>query len=176
MTRPVAAAAMMALVAGCSSASTSSRTTAASTPSASVAALQLTSADFIDDGTIPRELSCQGTPRPPVLRWSAPPPGTTELALTVEDPDAPAGPFVHWVVTGIPPTATTLPAAGATDNGWRGPCPPAGPAHHYVFTLYAVAKPLGLAPGASAARVRETAAGVTLAVGRLIGLYQRVSG
>jgi Raf kinase inhibitor-like YbhB/YbcL family protein len=164
-----------AIVAGCSSANTSRRT-AVSTPPVSVVRVGLTSADFTDGGTIPRDLSCQGQQRMPALSWTAAPPTTAEFELTVEDPDAPGGPFAHWVVTGIPATATSIPATGATDNGWRGPCPPAGPAHHYVFTLYAVSRPLGLSPGASPARVRDAANGVTRGVGRLVGLYQRVSG
>jgi len=164
----------LALVA-CSSACSSggkARSTAAATPPVSVARVALTSDDFTDNGTIPVALTCQGQQRPPVLHWSGVPAGTAELALTVEDPDAPGGTFVHWIVTGIPPTATGLPATGAVDNGWRGPCPPAGPAHHYVFTLYAVTRPLGLSRGTTATRVKDAANGVTGGVGRLVGLYQ----
>ncbi|MCU1463840.1 MAG: hypothetical protein JWO37_3915 [Acidimicrobiales bacterium] len=172
MSVAIAGASSALLLAACSSGH-GGRTTAASAPPVSVGRLALTSDDFADNGTIPMELTCQGSQRMPSLHWSGAPAETVELALTVEDQDAPGGPFVHWVVTGIPATATGLPAPAAIDNGWHGPCPPAGPAHHYVFTVYAVTRALGLPKGASAADVRDAAKGVTRGLGRLVGLYQR---
>jgi Raf kinase inhibitor-like YbhB/YbcL family protein len=119
----------------------------------------------------------------PSLQWAVPPAGTVELALTVTDPDA--GGFVHWVLTGLAPVLRGLgPGAvpegaveamnGKGGAGWTGPCPPQGPAHHYVFTLYAPSAASGVTEGmeAKAAIVRITAAPV-LATATLTGTYQR---
>jgi Raf kinase inhibitor-like YbhB/YbcL family protein len=98
----------------------------------------------------------------PTIEWSAPPIGTAELALICEDIDAPGGPFIHWVVTGIPPRTAGIEAGrlpqGAEcgpndfgDTGWGGPMPPAGDdPHRYVFRLFAVDAPLRLGPGTTA--------------------------
>jgi len=112
-----------------------------------LAAFALTSPSFRDGGTIPRVYTCDGRNVSPPLRWTAPPRGTRSLALTVTDPDAPGGPFVHWRATGIAPTAGSL-AQGRHfpheqrntfgTRGYSGPCPPPGPAHHYVFVLRAL--------------------------------------
>jgi Raf kinase inhibitor-like YbhB/YbcL family protein len=107
------------------------------------------------------------------------PAGAKELALLVQDPDAPGGTFTHWVIYGVPPTASSLSGGSQGKNstgttGWTPPCPPKGSKpHHYVFTLLALSKPLGLAEGASASDVEGKAAGATLAEGRLVGLYSR---
>ena len=72
-------------------------------------AFELTSSAFATGGDIPKQHTCDGPDRSPPLEWTAPPAGTKALALVCEDPDAPAGLWVHWVVWGIPPTATGLP-------------------------------------------------------------------
>src|SRR5215469_12481638 len=86
-------------------------------------------------GTFPREFTCDGANRLPRLQWSTPPPGTQELALEMLDPDAPGGPFTHWLVYGLPPGTSSLAAvpAGAAEGvndfgrrGYAGPCPPRG--------------------------------------------------
>jgi len=127
------------------------------------AALVLTSPAFANGARIPAEYSCHGRGISPPLHWSAPPPGTRSFSLTVVDPDAPGGRFVHWRASGIPASARGLRAGqhapveganGAGGRGWTGPCPPAGPAHHYVFTLTAVG-----------------AHGKPLATARLVGRY-----
>ncbi|MBV8118118.1 MAG: YbhB/YbcL family Raf kinase inhibitor-like protein, partial [Candidatus Eremiobacteraeota bacterium] len=114
--------------------------------------MKLQSADFAAGGTIPKTFmagDCGGSNRPPSLRWSAAPAGTKSFALVLRDPDAPIpGGFNHWVVYDIAAAATSLgPAlpAGAREglrstgkSGYYGPCPPPGPAHHYIFTLYAL--------------------------------------
>ncbi|MBX6390777.1 MAG: YbhB/YbcL family Raf kinase inhibitor-like protein [Frankia sp.] len=121
-------------------------------------AMRLTSLDFADNARIPQRNARRGENQPPTLTWSPPPLGTAELELVMEDPDAPRGTFVHWVVTGIPPSTTSLEPgrlpAGAVEGrnsfgaiGYDGPQPPPGDAHHYVFHLIAAHHPLGLWSG-----------------------------
>ena len=129
------------------------------------AALALSSPAFAAGGTIPVRYTCDGAGGSPPLRWRSPPAGTRSFSLTVVDPDAPGGRFVHWVASGIPASARGLAAGqhapteglnGAGGRGWTGPCPPAGPSHHYVFTLTA-----------------RGAGGRTLARAQLVGRYAR---
>ena len=160
-------------------------TTVPATSAVPGGALTLTSSAFTANGAMPVELSCDGTNVSPSLQWTLAPAGTVELALTVTDPDA--GGFVHWVLTGLPPVVRGLgPGAvpegaveamnGKGTAGWTGPCPPQGPAHHYVFTLYALSAASGVTAGmdAKAAIVQITAAPV-LATATLTGTYQRRS-
>jgi hypothetical protein len=116
--------------------------------------------------------------------WSGLPHGTREVAVLVDDPDAPHGTFVHWVVWGIDPTAgklvTPLPAGireGRNDfghRGWGGPCPPKGDKpHHYRFTVLALSAHLPLQSGASPASMGKQANSILLATGRLTGLFGR---
>jgi Raf kinase inhibitor-like YbhB/YbcL family protein len=128
-------------------------------------AFALSSPAFVAGGQIPVRYTCDGANVSPPLRWTAPPRGTRSLGLTVVDPDAPGGHFVHWVASAIPATSRGLavgarpPAEGSNGAGgvgWTGPCPPAGPAHHYVFTLTALG-----------------AGGKVLARARLVGRYAR---
>ncbi len=126
-------------------------------------ALALTSPAFHAGGTIPSLYTCAGADVSPPLRWTAPPRGTRSLALSVTDPDA--GGFVHWRAWGIAASTRAL-ASGARPPhegrngfgrvGYGGPCPPPGPAHHYVFELRAL-----------------DARGRVLATGRLVGLFGR---
>ncbi|HYL27936.1 MAG TPA: YbhB/YbcL family Raf kinase inhibitor-like protein [Candidatus Nitrosotalea sp.] len=117
------------------------------------ATMELRSSDFSPNGTIPARsmaTDCGGMNRPPALRWGGAPSTAKSFALILHDPDAPLpGGFYHWVIYNIPATARGLPAAavlahdqlGITSRGaagYYGPCPPPGPAHHYVFTLYAL--------------------------------------
>jgi Raf kinase inhibitor-like YbhB/YbcL family protein len=102
-----------------------------------------------------------------------------------EDPDAPGGTFVHWVLAGLEPTATGLAQgehpAGAVEGrndfggeGYDGPMPPAGDhPHRYVFRVFAASAPLGLVQGASASDLRRALEGTELASGTLVGTYQR---
>ncbi|HYB38617.1 MAG TPA: YbhB/YbcL family Raf kinase inhibitor-like protein [Mycobacterium sp.] len=157
--------------------------TTASPPPAAPAAFALTSPAFADNTQIPTEYSCKGRNVPPPLRWEPVPTGTESLALVVDDPDAPAGLYVHWVVTGIPPSTTEI-AEGALPAGatvslnssgkaeYFGPCPPAGTGvHHYRFQLYALSKPLTLAPNTPATEATQTIANAASAVARTVGLF-----
>src|SRR5688572_20049721 len=120
-----------------------------------MAGITLTSPAFADGEAIPERHTCSGEDVAPPLAWSGVPDGTAELALLVEDPDAPGGTFVHWVLAGLDPSSGglaegTVPAGavegrnGFRRRGYGGPCPPPGRPHRYVFMLFAAAEPLGL--------------------------------
>jgi hypothetical protein len=117
------------------------------------AAMVLQSRDFASGGTIPAALmaaSCGGQNRPPALEWTHAPATAKSFALIVRDPDAPLpGGFYHWVIYDVPAAARSLGGAasmgsahfGRSSTGapaYYGPCPPPGPPHHYIFTLYAL--------------------------------------
>ena len=160
--------------------------TAASQPGAgsiSATGLALSSSAFAPNALMPVELTCDGTNVSPSLEWTGVPDGTAELAITVTDPEAKG--FVHWVLAGLPATVRALgPGAvpegaaeasnGKGTTGWTGPCPPPGPPHHYVFTLYALSAATGVTGGMPAAEaiVKITSAPV-LATANLVGQYQR---
>jgi Raf kinase inhibitor-like YbhB/YbcL family protein len=144
--------------------------------------ITVSSTAFTDGGAIPRRHTCDGEDVSPPLRFAGVPSGAQELALLVEDPDAPRGTFVHWVAWGLDPSDTTLeqgatPAGTGTNGfgrrGYGGPCPPRGAPHRYVFTVFALSRRLDLRPGASADQLRRAVAGATIAEGRLIGRYGR---
>lgn len=146
------------------------------------------SAEFAPNATLPSTnvyVDCGGKNVSPALRWSGAPPKTRGFALTVFDPDAPGGGFWHWIAFGIPPTAHALPANsgahaaasakfGTNDFGharYDGPCPPPGPAHHYVFTLYALdAGNLEIRSGGAVERALK---GHVLARAQITGRYGR---
>jgi Raf kinase inhibitor-like YbhB/YbcL family protein len=135
---------------------------------------------------VPRRFTCDGLDDPPPLRWSGVPAGSAELALLLEDQSArgeSGAPFVHWSLFGIPPSATQVPGGGKRGTNdfhqpaYGGPCPPDNdPAHHYVFTLYALRAPLDLPDGAPPRDVRAAIARAALAQGRLAVTYTRGAG
>jgi Raf kinase inhibitor-like YbhB/YbcL family protein len=111
--------------------------------------------DGLNSGAVlPDLFTCKGTSQSPGVSWDGIPPGTKSLVLILEDPDAPAGTFTHWIVYNIPPGKGSLDPAqpsakvlgngaqqGDTSAGSRGyypPCPPIGTTHRYIFRLYAV--------------------------------------
>lgn len=149
--------------------------------------LELTSQAFAEGEMVPTDFTCDGVDQSPPLRWSGVPEGTQSLALVMDDPDAPAGTWVHWVLFDLPADSSGLPdavsnqaqAAGGVHGtnswgelGYGGPCPPSG-THRYVFRLYAADQPLGLAAGATKAQVLAALEGHTLAEAELIGTYSR---
>jgi Raf kinase inhibitor-like YbhB/YbcL family protein len=120
----------------------------------------------------------------PPLEWSAPPPGAAELALIVEDPDAPTPePFCHWLVWGLAPQPGKLlegeapPRVGKNSFGnseWLLPDPPTGHgAHDYVFQLFALERPLALMPGATRGDLLEAMQGHVIAAAVLTATYVR---
>ncbi|GIX49181.1 MAG: UPF0098 protein [Candidatus Tectimicrobiota bacterium] len=152
-------------------------------------AFSLQSSAFAPGATIPKKYTCDGPDVSPPLRWSDPPAGTKSFALIMDDPDAPVGTWVHWVLYDLPPTLRELPedvpktetlASGAKQGlndfrrvGYGGPCPPRGPAHRYFFKLYALDSALQLAPRATKKQVEAAMAGHVLAQAELMGRYQR---
>ena len=153
--------------------------------SAEASMLTLTSDGFANNGTIPVKYSCAGEGKSPALAWSGAPTGTKAFALIVHDPDAPlAGGFTHWILTDLPASAASIPAAvpagetisggGAQPVAYRGMCPPVGAsAHHYHFRLYALDAPLGAAAGTSKDSVEAAMQGHILAQTDLMGLFGR---
>lgn len=151
--------------------------------------LEVTSPAFNDGRAIPTQFTCDGTNVSPPLAWKGVkrslPRGTSELALLVEDPDAPSGVFVHWVVYRVAPGTTSIAQNGVPPgalqgrssfgvSSYLGPCPPPGDGpHRYFFTVFALSSPLGLVPNATAAEVRAAAQGETKAAGTLLGRYER---
>jgi Raf kinase inhibitor-like YbhB/YbcL family protein len=136
--------------------------------SSNVLALTLSSPAFVNGDTLPAQFSCDGKNISPVLTWSNVSAHTQSFALIFSDKDAPGGLFYHWVVFNIPKATTTLAQAvnklptGALlgVNTWReaqyrGPCPPKGTTHHYVFSLYALDTRLTLPVGSDAPSILE---------------------
>jgi Raf kinase inhibitor-like YbhB/YbcL family protein len=148
-----------------------------------VAGLVLQSSAFDHGGPIPRRHSCEGNDLSPPVSWSGAPDGTRSLALVVDDPDAPAGTFTHWLGWGLDPGAEGLgegeaaPVEGRNDfgtSGYRGPCPPPGHGRHrYSFRLYALDSDPDLPPGADKGELERALEGHTLAAVELIGTYER---
>jgi Raf kinase inhibitor-like YbhB/YbcL family protein len=152
-------------------------------------ALKLTSTAFQPDATIPKKHTCEGQDVSPPLTWTNPPVGTKALVLILDDPDAPDGTWVHWVLYDLPGDARSLsenlPKTNELANGARqgrndfpgigygGPCPPPGPAHRYFFKLYALDAKLDLSPGASKAEVEKAMKGHILREAHLVGRYGR---
>ncbi len=150
-----------------------------------MATIELRSAAFNDHAPIPARYAKDGENVSPPLEWSGVPEGTAELAILSEDPDAPGGTFIHWVLSGLDPSLTGLQAGevppgaveGRNDYGevaYGGPHPPVGdPAHRYFFRIFAASEPLGLSPGGTADELRRALEGRELARGTIVGLYQR---
>jgi len=146
-------------------------------------AIKLTSAAFSEGGTILRKYTCDAENVSPPLSWSGLPDGTMSLAFIMDDPDAPAGTWVHWVLYDIPPDQKDfkegIKGVGVEGKntsgklGYGGPCPPKGPAHRYYFKIYALDKNLDLNTGATKGDLEKAMRGHILAQGQLMGRYQR---
>jgi hypothetical protein len=148
----------------------------------------VTSTAFRDGGPIPRNHTCDGEDVSPPLAWSGVPAGAKSLALICDDPDAPMGTWVHWVLYDLPPDCTSLPEGvprkeklknGARQGrndfrkiGYNGPCPPGG-THRYFFKICALDAVLNLVPGLTKAELLKAMEGHLLAEGRLMGTYKR---
>lgn len=153
-------------------------------PPAAPATIRLESSAFTEGRTIPKRFSCDGRNVSPPLRWTRVPSEAKALAITVEDPDAPNGTYVHWVAIDLPPSTSSL-GAGAKppgtalensngDRSYTGPCPPKGDApHHYIFSLYALKAPLRLDAGTALADARRKIGDQAVGVGRVTGLFGR---
>lgn len=144
--------------------------------------IQLSSEIFRYGDIIPTMYTCHGENKSPQLQWNQIE-HTQSYTLIVEDPDAPRGTYIHWVLFNIPANVTELPEKilaskiGATDGinssgktGYVGPCPPSG-MHRYFFTLYALNIKLKLANNATAQQVKKAMEGHIIAQGSLLGLF-----
>lgn len=156
---------------------------------ASSMAFTVKSADFANGGDIPPQFTCSGEDRSPALEWSGAPTGTKSFALIVDDPDAPVGTWVHWVVFNIPGGAHALPSGvekkaqiadgmqqGINDFpkvGYNGPCPPPGKPHRYFFKLYALNDQLKLGAGATKSALEKAMEGHILAKAEWMGRFRR---
>jgi Raf kinase inhibitor-like YbhB/YbcL family protein len=156
---------------------------------ASKGTMQLISPAFSEGGSIPARHTCDGENLSPALKWTGAPAGAKSLALIVDDPDAPSGTWVHWVLYDLPSTTTDLPEAtpksqylpaGAKQGlndfkhlGYGGPCPPSGKEHRYFFKLYALDRVIDLKPGATKKELEAAMEKHILAEGQLIGIYKR---
>jgi len=152
-------------------------------------ALQLSSTAFSNGGAIPKKHTCDGPDVSPALTWSGAPSGTQSFALIADDPDAPIGTWVHWILYNAPASAHEL-AEGTPKQeqlpdgtlqgrndfkkiGYGGPCPPAGKPHRYFFKLYALGTKLNLGAGATKADVESAMKGHILAQAEWMGRYGR---
>jgi Raf kinase inhibitor-like YbhB/YbcL family protein len=153
-------------------------------------AIDLTSPAFDEGSAIASRYTCDGPGVSPPLSWALAPDDTQSLALIADDPDAPGGTFVHWVIYDLPPDTRRLPEGvpnrrtlpsgakqgvnGAGGSGYTGPCPPSG-THRYFFKIYALdTRPgLGVGAGATAERLSDAMEGHVLAEGQLMGTYRR---
>jgi len=154
-----------------------------------IAHLDLTSSAFQNGAAIPKRFTCQGSNVSPGLAWTGVTAKIKSLALVCEDPDAPNGTFVHWVIYNISPTEQGLAGSfptidplpngvrqgknGADKVGYMGPCPPAGKIHHYHFTLYGLNEKLSLTGEVDRDRLISIINGHIIAEGELIGTYIR---
>jgi Raf kinase inhibitor-like YbhB/YbcL family protein len=151
--------------------------------------IQLTSTSFKDGATIPGKHTCDGVNSSPPLQWANLPQGTQSLAFIADDPDAPAGIWVHWVLYNLAPSMPGLPeSVGTTETvldgarqgindfrriGYGGPCPPRGKPHRYFFKIYALDTLLTLKAGATKTELIRAMEGHILAEGQLMGTYKR---
>jgi Raf kinase inhibitor-like YbhB/YbcL family protein len=152
--------------------------------------IEVLSTAFREGEAIPVQYTCDGANVSPPLRWGGIPKNSQSLALVCEDPDAPSGVFVHWVIFNMPPIVSDLPEATPTTEelvesgaiqgrndfeniGYDGPCPPPGKPHRYFFRLYALDTRLQLRAGATKQEFESAAEGHILAKGYLMGTYKR---
>jgi Raf kinase inhibitor-like YbhB/YbcL family protein len=152
---------------------------------------RLASTSFAHGESIPVRHTCDGEDRSPPLAWTDVPVETRAFALVCDDPDAPRGTWVHWLLYQLPaeaaelgpgvPSQPQLPSGArqgindAGDVGYGGPCPPPGKPHRYFFRLYALDVALNLPPGVNRADLDAAMNGHVLAEATLMGTYQRAS-
>ena len=151
--------------------------------------IELKTTSFTPGGFIPKRYTCEAADVSPALAWTDPPPGTQSFALIEDDPDAPSGTFVHWVVYDLPAAYRNLPEAlsgnsqmsdgakqGTNDfsrTGYSGPCPPPGKPHRYFIRLYALDAILNLRPAVRRKELDAAMQGHILAQAELMGRFQR---
>ncbi|MEO0376800.1 MAG: YbhB/YbcL family Raf kinase inhibitor-like protein [Cyanobacteria bacterium P01_A01_bin.17] len=150
--------------------------------------IKLQSSAFAANTSIPTQYTCDGEDRSPPLSWDALPSEAQSLILIADDPDAPGGTFVHWVLYNLSPQTLQLPGGvtpatqgpqqsvqgknGFGKIGYRGPCPPSG-THRYFFKIYALDQKIEIEPGAKKNKVLLAAKDHIIATGELMGRYSR---
>jgi Raf kinase inhibitor-like YbhB/YbcL family protein len=150
--------------------------------------MKISSSAFNDGAAIPAKYTCDGENISPPLTWSGLPDGTQSLALIVDDPDAPGGTWVHWVIYNLPPDMNGLTQnvpvdavlhdhgrQGSNDfrkHGYGGPCPPNG-THRYFFKLYALDAMLPLEGDVTKERLLQAMTHHILTEVELVGTYER---
>lgn len=154
---------------------------------AGAADFKITSTAFGEGAKVPALYTCDGQDISPPLAWSGAPEGTKAFALIMDDPDAPGGTWVHWVIYNIPADTASLPQGVPTDatlesgalqgtNSWNrtgygGPCPPSG-SHRYYFKLYALSEPLDLKSGANKRKLIKAMKGKVLGQVELMARFR----
>lgn len=151
-------------------------------------AFHVSTTAFQDGGLISNKFTCDGPDISPGLAWAESPAGTKSFALIMDDPDAPAGTWVHWILYDLPGDARTLEEGIAKDLqlpdgarqgrndfgkiGYDGPCPPKGAPHRYFFKLYALDRKLKLKAGTIKAELERAMKGHILAEAEVVGRFQ----
>lgn len=152
-------------------------------------AMSIMSPAFTDGSAIPKKYSCDGSDLSPPLSWTGVPANAKSLTLIMDDPDAPMGTWVHWVMWNIPPNMTSLPEGISKDGslsdgskqgknswpktGYGGPCPPTGKPHRYFFKLYALDTLLTISENANSATLQNAMSGHVIAQAQTMGTYGR---
>ncbi len=158
-------------------------------PGQQAAKMELKTTSFEPGGFIPKRFTCEAADVSPALSWGDPPAGTQSFAIIEDDPDAPSGTFVHWLVYDLPAAYRRLPEAlsgndqmagggrqGTNDfsrTGYSGPCPPPGKPHRYFIRLYALDGKLDLRPAATRKELDSAMRGHILAQAELMGRFKR---
>ena len=151
--------------------------------------LRIASSEIADGAPIPVQFTCEGSDISPQIRWEGAPDGTKAMAMIVDDPDAPVGTFVHWVIFDLSPSTNgldqavpkneTLPGGGHQGTngfgkiGYNGPCPPPGETHHYHFRLFALDREVDPGPRAKAEALEKAIAGHVKGSAELVGTFSR---
>jgi len=151
--------------------------------------LNVTSSAFASGAEIPKTYTCKGTDISPALAWSGAPAHAASFAVIMDDPDAPAGTWVHWVMWNVAQSSHSLPqdvpkrdqlSDGARQGrnsfgkvGYNGPCPPAGQTHRYFFRVYALDAKLDLAAGANSSQLESAMQDHVLAQGEYMGTFHK---
>ena len=152
-------------------------------------ALEISSPVFRNEDLIPAKYTCKEDDISPPLEWDQVPPDTQSFAIISDDPDAPAGTWVHWVIYDIPAEKRSLPEGVDKERklpdgsmqgvnsfgriGYDGPCPPGAMIHRYFFTLYALDKKLDLEPGLTREDLMKAMKGHIKARAWLMGRFKR---
>jgi len=149
----------------------------------------LTTTAFAAGAEIPEQYTCKGHDASPPLQWSGAPVKTGSFVMIMDDPDAPSGVWVHWVMWNLPRSAHALPEDVANEGemddgsrqgnnsfqrvGYNGPCPPPGHTHRYFFRLYALDEKLALTPPVGRGDVDAAIKGHVLAETEYMGTFHR---